>query len=218
MSGSWEYPKPNVLVVILSGREVVTTAWAKGYKYLMYPERSNDTFLYGMPFDHARSQGCQRTLETGHEYLFFLDDDVIPPPDAIHRLIARNKDIVGGLYYRRQMPVYPVMMREIEGKGAQWITDARMGDLVEADLVGCGCLLIKRKVLEIMPPPWFEWKCDPYRWPNLQPHERCSEDYDFCRKARALGFKLFVDTTVQCVHAGLGAAMPGGAFGPLQLP
>lgn len=217
MPGSWEYPKPNVLVCILT-RELVTMAWAIGYRRLAFPENSSDVFMHGMPFDHARSFGCQRALETGHEYLFFLDDDVIPPPDAIYRLIRHNKDIISGLYYRRQLPVYPVMMREVEGKGPQWITDAKLGDMVEADLVGAGCLLIKRKVLEVMNPPWFEWKCDPFRFPKLALTDRCSEDYDFCRKARALGFKLFVDTSVQCSHAGHGCSAPGGAYGPLQLP
>jgi len=216
MSGSWEIPKPSVLVVVLSGREMVTTAWAESWRTLIFPERSNRTFLYGMPFDHARSQGCQRTLETGHEYMFFLDDDVIPPSDIIPRLMARNKDIVGGLYYRRQLPAAPVMMTETE-QGTQWICDYQPGSLVEADLIGSGCLLVKRKVLEIMPPPWFEWKCDPFRWPDLKPFERCSEDYDFCRKARALGFKLYVDTSIQCHHAGLSVASTQG-FMPLQLP
>jgi hypothetical protein len=205
-----------VLVVVLSGREVVTTGWAESWRTLIFPERANRTFLYGMPFDHARNQGCQRTLETEHEGMFFLDDDVILPHDTIVRLMRHNKDIVGGLYYRRQLPPAPVMMRETE-KGPEWIHDYQPGRLVEADLVGCGCLLIKRKVLEIMPPPWFEWKCDPYRWPDLKPVERCSEDYDFCRKARALGFKLYVDTSIQCHHAGLSVASAQG-FTPLQLP
>jgi hypothetical protein len=195
---------------------MVTTAWAESWRTLIFPERANRTFLYGMPFDHARSLGCQRTLETGHEYMFFLDDDIILPPDIIPRLMARNKDIVGGLYYRRQLPAAPVMMKETE-QGTQWICDYQPGSLVEADLIGSGCLLVKRKVLEIMPPPWFEWKCDPFRWPDLKPMERCSEDYDFCRKARALGFKLYVDTSIQCHHAGISAASAQG-FTPLQLP
>jgi GT2 family glycosyltransferase len=217
MPGSWEYPHPNVLTCILT-RELVTTAWAIGFRRLAYPENSSETFLYGMPWDHARSLACQRMLETGYEYLFFLDDDVIPPPDAITRLLSRNKDIISGLYYRRQNPIYPVMMREVDGTGATWITDAKMGEMIEADLVGAGCLLIKRKVLEIMNPPWFIWKCDPFRFPDLQQFERCSEDYHFCRQARSLGFKIFVDTSVQCTHAGHGASMPGGNYSALQLP
>lgn len=217
MPGAWEFPKPSVLIVVLSGREMVASAWAESWRTLIWPDRANRTFLYGMPFDHARSQGCQRTLETGHDYLFFLDDDVIVPPDTIIRLMQRNLDIVGGLYYRRQLPPAPVMMRDIEGKGGQWITEYQPGSLVEADLIGSGCMLVKRKVLEIMPAPWFEWKCDPFRWPDLKPMERCSEDYDFCRKARALGFKLYVDTSIQCHHAGISVASAQG-FTPLQLP
>jgi len=217
MSGSWECPKPSVLITVLSGREVVSTAWAENWRTLIFPDRGNRIFLYGMPFDHARNQGCQRTLETGHEYLFFLDDDVIVPPDTILRLMNHNLDIVSGLYYRRQLPLAPVMMKEFLGKNTQWITNYQPDSLVEADLIGCGCLLIKRKVLEIMSPPWFEWKCDPFRWPDLTSFERCSEDFDFCRKAQKLGFKLYVDTSIQCHHAGLSIVTAQG-FTPLQLP
>ncbi len=80
MPGAWEFPKPSVLIVVLSGREMVASAWAESWRTLIWPDRANRMFLYGMPFDHARSQGCKRTLETDHDYLFFLDDDVIPPP------------------------------------------------------------------------------------------------------------------------------------------
>lgn len=217
MPGAWERPKPNVLIVMLT-RELVTMAWALGFRDLIYPERSTHTTMHGMPFDHARSQACKRALELGFEYLFFLDDDVIPPPDTLPRLIQHNRDIVCGMYFRRQEPLYPVMMKEIEGKGTQWIAEFAPNSLVEADLVGCGCMLIKRKVLEIMDPPWFVWKCDPFRFPNVPQFERCSEDYDFCRKARKLGFKLYVDTSIKCLHAGLGVATPDGQSKPLQLP
>ncbi len=216
MPGSWEYPRPTVLIVILT-RETVAMAWALGYRQLQFPPYANEITMYGMPFDHARSTGCQRTLETNHEYLFFLDDDVIPPADAIINLLKHNADIVSGLYYRRAEPICPVMMKEVDG-GAKWITEFKQGELVQADLVGCGCMLIKRKVLEIMKPPWFEWRCDPWRFPNITPQERCSEDYDFCRKARKLGFKIFVDTSVQCLHTGHGVSMLGGRYAPLRLP
>jgi len=218
MPGAWEHPRPNTLIVTLT-RELVTTAWAMSFKELLYPSNTHFIPLYGMPFDHARNVGCQRALDTQHEYLFFLDDDVLCPPDILYRLQARNLDIVSGIYCRRNEPTsMPVMMREIPGKGAQFITEFKMGELVEADLIGCGCMLIKRKVLEVMDPPWFVWKCDPWRNPGLTDNERCSEDYDFCRKAKALGFKLFVDTSIVCLHAGHGCSIPGEGYKPLKLP
>jgi GT2 family glycosyltransferase len=170
-----------------------------------------------MPYDHARNTGCLKLLELGWEWLFFLDDDVIPPPDAIIKLMSHKKPIVSGLYYRRYEPLAPVMLRDSEN-GPQWIQEFNAPDLLEVDYVGAGCLLIHRDVIKQLPPlsnrcQWFEWRCDRTDLPHL---EKTSEDFTFCKHARNHGFKIYVDTSVQCRHAGLGQREIGG-FKPLEI-
>lgn len=62
--------------------------------------------------------------------------------------------------------------------------------LVDIDAAGGGCLLIAREVLERMEYPYF------------QCHERSAggEDFYFLEKAKALGYQLKGDLTVQCQH------------------
>lgn len=217
MPGAWEQPQPNVLVATLT-REMVCSAWAKSYRDLILPNGSAPLWMSGAPFDHGRNICVERCLENGFQWLFFLDDDVILPPDSLIKLVNRNLDIVSGLYYRRKGPIAPVMLKDTP-PNPQFIVDAQLGQLVEADLVGAGCLLIRRKVLETLKEPlkkrWFDWRCDRE---DLEPFGRCSEDFAFCREARKAGFKIFVDTTVQCIHAGLGASMAGGKYEPLVMP
>jgi hypothetical protein len=211
MSGSWEQ-QPQVLVVILT-REVTSVAWAFAFRNLIIP--GSYTGLSGMPFDHARNSGCQKLLEVGWDYIMMLDDDMILPNDAILRLMAHRQPIVSGLYYRRNQPICPVMLRNSpDGGSRQWITEFKVPDLMEVDYVGSGCMLIHRSVLLTVPQPWFEWKVDRM---DLPEKERMSEDFSFCQNARNKGIKVLVDTSVQCIHCGLSQSKIPGIFEPLDL-
>lgn len=211
MPGAWEIPQPDVMVATLT-RGFVPTRWALGVQALHLPAGSVGPVIFsGMPFDHARNTAVERMMEMGFRWLFFLDDDVIPPPDVIPRLKAHGQDIVSGIYWRRQPPLLPVMLRETP-QGAMHIAEWQPGALIEADLVGAGCLLIHRRVLERMPKPWFEWTLDRDDRPAK---ERASEDFEWCRKAKRLGFKVSVDTSVQCLHVGYAQSF-GGVMTPLQ--
>lgn len=214
MSGAWE-ESPQVLVAILT-KETVTTAWSFGLKNLQIP--GTYTGLSGMPFDHARNTGCHKLLELGWDYLFFLDDDVIPPPDTILRLMSHKKPIVSGIYYRRNLPIYPVMLKNVH-EGRQWVVDYPPSSLIEVDFVGAGCLLIHKDVLLSLPPlsskcHWFEWRCDREDLPKEQ---RMSEDFSFCEHARNHGYQILVDTSIQCRHAGYSESKFPGELSPLQL-
>lgn len=235
MPGAWELARPNVLVATLT-RETVSMKWAAAYRRLTLPPNSAEALLSGMPFDHARNQACMNALANGFEWIFFLDDDVVCPPDTIHRLLGHGKDIVSGLYYRRAPPLVPVMLKyKPDGKNAEWITGWNPpGAVIDVDLVGAGCLLIHRRVLERMypdwqnwtppagpieeairlgvasffstPRPWFVWELDK----NL-PEPRHSEDFSFCREAkRRFGFGIFVDTSIQCEHIGYASSGAAG--------
>lgn len=214
MTGSWEI-QPQVLVAILT-KETTTTAWAFGFKNLQIP--GSFVGYSGMTFDHGRNTACKKLLELGWDYIFFLDDDVIPPPDAILRLINHKVPIISGIYYRRNLPITPVMLRNIP-EGRQWVTEYPTNTLIEVDFVGAGCFLIHRSVLESLPPlspkcHWFEWRCDREDLPASQ---QMSEDFAFCEHARNHGYKIMVDTSVQCKHVGFCESKLPGTLSPLEL-
>lgn len=211
MPGCWEIVQQTQVLVCTLTTETVTTAWASNFKHLQVPGQF--TFLSGMPFGHARNSAAQLVMENGFQYCFFLDSDVICPPDTIIRLMAHRQPIVSGLYYRRNEPLFPVMLRNVEA-GREWIQEYRIPDLLEVDYVGAGCLLIHRSVFEKVPKPYFEWKVDRM---DLPERERMSEDFSFCEKAKASGFKVLVDTSVQCVHCGYSGCKLPGELKPLTV-
>ena len=212
-NGAWEQDKREVLIGILT-REVIHIQWAISFKNLILPQTAGWTTISGMPFDHGRNLCAQRCLENNFEYLMFLDDDVIVPPDAYVKLLAHKADIISGLYMRRTEPICPVMMRVQPNGQASWVANFPVGETIEVDYVGAGCLLIHRRVLEKMQKPWFEWACGRE---DFQPSHRTSEDYYFCRKAKELGFRVQVDTSIQCTHIGYGQSALNTGFSPVRI-
>lgn len=215
MPGAWEIlaQRPNTLVAMLAV-ENVSTKWAMHFAEFRrhWPANSYATTLMGMPFDHARNTAAQSALTQGFEWLFFLDTDVCPPMDTIQRLQAHGRDIAGGVYYRRAQPLVPCMLRYgADGKSAEWVTKWEpQGSLIEVDLIGTGCLLIHRRVLERMAKPHFRWELDPDLQPNIA-DPRHSEDFSFCRRAkRDAGFQIFADTSVIAEHIGYGSSGAAG--------
>lgn len=220
MPGCWEILSSNRVLVGILHTETTTLAWSFGLRNLIVPGddrlRTFSPFLpvAGMPFDHARNVICKAALEVGASHVFMLDSDVIPPRDAIVRLLAHNKDFISGTYFRRSPPEgVPVAQ-----KNGTWL-DLKQhppNRLIEVDLVGAGCLLLSRKMLESLPPQrpeagkhWFDWRVDA-AGTGLYPPGKClSEDFTLNVHAREHGFITYLDPTIKCLHAGYSQASEG---------
>lgn len=232
-SGAWERETPSVLLAILT-REIVTMKWALGLRGLALPAASGIKTVAGRPFDVARNEACDDALRLGFQWLMFLDDDVIPPGDIFGRLAGHGADVISGLYHRRQEPICPVAMVFNAQGQPTWVTSWNPpNSTVEVDLVGAGCLLIHRRVLEKVDRPWFEWEIGrdegrrgvtpPFGGAGVTKDDKpqrnaMSEDFTFCLKAKRAGFRIYLDTSVHCEHVGLGQSSPDGTFRPSTLP
>lgn len=226
MSGAWEQdPHRTVLVAVLSV-DIVSTKWALGLKRLQIPGQI--ITLAGMPYDMSRNVACEQALQNGFKYLYFLDSDVIPPPDTIHRLISHNLPIVGGTYFRRSPPAgVPVAMRATTypdgNKGFQWVTQLPPTGLVPVDVMGAGCLLLRRDLLQkVQQKPqrpgktFFDWRVDMNNVPGW-PREKClSEDYTLnIHLKEQFNITTYLDCSIRCEHVGLASA-GYGTFQPLD--
>jgi GT2 family glycosyltransferase len=122
--------------------------------------------------------------ERSWQWMLFVDSDMEPPPDALARLVAHDKDIASAFYFGRQpphaimaYPVRPMFLEEFVG-------------LQEMQWVGFGCVLLRRRVLETIPDPWFEHPEAPGK----------HEDQVFCTKARDAGFRVWLDCDLEAGH------------------
>ena len=93
----------------------------------------------------------------------------------------------------------------------QTITEFKPGSLVEAAYVPGGALLVHRSVFERMLQAgikrFFEWTLTAASEP---PGAGRSEDFEFCSRARAIGFKCFVSTDIVCIHETQSQVTPKG--------
>ena len=133
-------------------------------------------------------------------HVLLMDADTNPPGDAIDRLLAHDKDIVGG--------VTPIWRPDC---GCAWNTmpyDLSIPNdcvfkpityfylpkkLFRAHYIGGPCVLVKRKVFEALEYPFFDACATPG-------NDNRRGDLSFNVKAKNAGFEIWCDPTIQCQH------------------
>lgn len=205
--GAWERTEPYITVGIPHTGHV-TMEWAVNLKALKIPGGQDMAYYYysrGGTIEIARNESVDGMLENDSEWLFFLDSDVIAPPDAIQRLMSYGLPIVSGMYYVRgpkQGALHPCCWKlkpDTDGSGKtdyQPVLEFGFGALLEVDACGAGCLLIHRSVLEKMKEKGIKY----FEYTSDHKGNGMGEDFDFCHKAQQLGYKVMVDPTVMCEH------------------
>jgi hypothetical protein len=142
--------------------------------------------------------------EADGEWVWFMDDDHTFAPDLLRNLLARDVDIIQPLVLTRYAPFAPVMMgpETPDGKNNYRLalTPQLATGLEEVEIVGCAGMLIKRRVWEALRYPYFTSG-------SLAP-DVLSEDFAFCRAARAAGFRVFTDLDNRMGHLNVGEVWP----------
>lgn len=155
----------------------------------------------------ARNMLVDQFLDSECTDLLFIDSDVIAQPEDILRLMAQSgdKDITAGSYPRRArdkkffMDLYFDENNELEFDGA----------LMRIQRVGTGFMLIRRNVIE-----HIAKKSEKYLGQDgvgqvanvfeftMVDGKFVGEDYSFCDKARAEGYKVWLDVEISLPHVG----------------
>ena len=93
----------------------------------------------------------KKAIEQDAEWLFFLEEDNILPPNTFWRLndyMRRGKiPVISGLYFTKSNPPEPMLYR---GQGNSYYDKWKMGDRVWVDGVPTGSLLIHMSLLRAM--------------------------------------------------------------------
>lgn len=188
-----------------------------------------DSGRRNIPVADARNIVAQWCLDNNVEWLFFIDDDTIPPPHALtnlyhaaQKLIAAGEPIscIGGHYPSKATP--PTSLILVDGTLGGY-ENWRAGEIVGGDntAIGMGCTLIHvPSTIAKMPGPWFKTV------ESLEPHLfttnplcnvevdvgndiqdvapmciKMTEDVYFIRKMKRIGMtKCYCDTGVLCQH------------------
>ena len=98
--------------------------------------------------DHNRNHIVGHFLEGEAEAIWWIDDDVVPPPGTLEALIGLDVDIAAGVYFLRKPPCNPVIYARRDDGFYRPLWEYERGEIIKADSVGMGCTLIRRGVYE----------------------------------------------------------------------
>jgi len=140
--------------------------------------------INGYTISENRNWLSAQAVKNGCDYLLMIDDDMVFAPDTARIMVSRNKDIIGVPFHTR---VFPKKITVLPVEGSVWSeTEAN-----EVLAVGAGIILIKTDVFKKLSQPWFD----------VDKHEngmaKVGEDYWFCNKAYANGYKIFCEPTIK---------------------
>jgi len=149
---------------------------------------------YGFTVPDARNFIVDKALEEGIEYIFFVDDDVVIPRNALVQLYNCKANVVGGMYYRKYIPLESVPMIELEDGTPSALEEYSIGDIFGNVLVlPSGCTLIKTDSFVKMKKPY-------YKTFTVQGKAAITEDTYVCQRFRDQGLNVILDTGIQCLH------------------
>lgn len=149
-----------------------------GFKIFPYPMMAS-----GSVIAELRNRLVKQALadeQTTH--ILFLDDDQMFPAETLHMLLAYDKPIIGANIVRKE-PNPRTNARALDSNQCVWTTRDKTG-IEEVDFVGTGLLLVRRDVFEA----FAENKPFVY-----DVEGGVGEDVYFCRKARELGFPVYIE-------------------------
>lgn len=178
----------------------------------------------------ARNMLIAKGLAMGADKLVLIDDDVSWHSDDFQKLVLAPEKIVAGVYQKRphNHTDAPEMAVSLFPGGLQ--ADER--GLCEVDGAATGFMRVDREVFEAMKAHVVKLgddKCDPEQEKHLHEffqfarHQKDDgktylegEDYNFCRKARTLGFKTWIDPSIKLGHH-VGQFKFGASIGELPI-
>ena len=142
-------------------------------------------------------------------HFMFIDADIRFQPESILQMMAYEKEVIGGLYPKKALPVNYVINLKPETK--------IQGDVFTVDTMGTGFLMFKRGVYEklIEAHPECKYVDDVGLGKQYEPmmysifdckiDERghyLSEDWLFCRRWQELGGEIWAHSKVLLNHVG----------------
>lgn len=135
----------------------------------------------GLPIPDGHNQLTRQALEEGCDLIFYIEEDTVPPPDALKKLMQTDSDIACIDY-------------GVQGWGC--VTRSPKGEILWC---GLGCTLVKREVFEKMTYPYFRadmtLRLNDWTWQKLPDEYIKTKQYGsldiwFCDQARKLGFTI----------------------------
>lgn len=192
------YYRLNVGICVPMRNRYVHNKFVASLMTLLKPGVGQFIDSVGSVIHESRNLLVEKALELECTHVLFIDDDMIFPPEALVKLLEHDVDIVCGLAFRRLPPYDPVIFKQHVNDILA--TEKIKQGLVEIDACGSAFILIKRRVFDKMPNPWYKWG-DTSLGIYVE-SGGLGEDLSFSLRAKRMGFKVYCDTDLIITHLG----------------
>jgi len=150
------------------------------------------------PWDVVRNnQLINKFLESDADYFVKMDVDQTYPPDYFEVMVPllEDYDVIGPMIYNRWIMsgFMPLCFREFDPKGKIEPFDNGTG-IMELPYLHTNCFY-NRRVLEAIPPPWYEAELDPTGLKRGNHVDRA-----FMGKITDAGFKVYINFDMVVRH------------------
>ena len=197
------------------GGQITEPCFTSFLRFILMASRTGlqwslDTMVNESLVTRARNNLMAKMMtNTAATHFMFIDADIRFQPEAIFMMLAQDKDVIGGLYPKKALPVQYVINVK---PGTQIIND-----IFEVDTMGTGFMMFKRHVYEKLceAHPETKYVDDVGLGKQYEPtmfsifdteiDERghyLSEDWTFCRRWAKLGGKIYAHAKVLLNHSG----------------
>lgn len=202
---SLSYPNYDIMIVDNSKGDAyhkrintLLEKFAKGKKFKVVKDEYVENFKDRIV--HSRNLIREEVLKSEYDYFLSLEQDVIPPPDVIERLLSHDKDVVTGVYFKEYFAqnaetnkveklVLPLIYKTLDEENLREVEyhEIEGSSFMKVTACGLGCILISKEALKDIT----------FRHNEKYP---AFDDMYFCKDAEQLKIPIFADTTIKCKH------------------
>lgn len=176
----------------------------------IYPANTNIAFIQvlGDTIANARNRCVEEAQKVeSAKYLWFVDDDTVPPRNAANRLmylldnhgpsVGGKVMVAGGIYCMKSNPPTPhVFLGSNQGPHYKW----KVGDVFKCWGLGTGCMMIDMEIFKHIESPYFRTVPETREEAMESPDYVATDDLYFCQKVHDVGFEIMADGAVLCQH------------------
>ena len=132
-------------------------------------------------------------LENYYDYLFSLEQDVIPPKDVLERLLSAKKRLISGVYFTYlerdgRKGYFPLIWTKAEGTNYYIMKPSELNrGIRKIASAGLGCVLIHKTILKDIK----------FRYEKSHPG---FDDIHFFLDCKTKKINVYADTGLLCKH------------------
>jgi hypothetical protein len=146
-------------------------------------------------YNRNEAVALAKKLDCSH--IFFVDDDVILPPNTLIQLLKPDVDIISANMLYRCPPFNAYMYKQTDEKGRTSVLELQGRGITTCDSIGFGAVLIKTKLFEQLEEPYFALN-DTIK----------TDDLFFSWKLKQLGIPIFYHLEVLVGHVSEAVVYP----------